>query len=84
MAGENIKKKYLVFQISVKILKHHAIPKSSLQNLQIFHQKGPEKLVKHELCMELQSVTKLMRLATAAPLFYVGCKFALSFLATTA
>ena len=32
----------------------------------------------------LQSVTKIVRLAHPAPLFNVGCKFAWSFLATTA
>ena len=32
---ENINKKYLICQIPVKILKQHAIPNSSLQNLKI-------------------------------------------------
>ena len=33
---------------------------------------------------KLQSATKIVRLAFPAPLFNVGCKFACSFLATTA
>ena len=39
--------------------------------------------VKHK-SYHLQSVTKIVRLAPSVPLFNVGCKFALSFLATTA
>ena len=45
MAGQNVKKKYLICQIPIKMLKQHATPNSSLQNLNI-HQKGVEKLVK--------------------------------------
>ena len=37
-----------------------------------------------KLKFQLQSVTKIMRLAPLAPLFNVGCKFACSFLGTTA
>ena len=43
MAGQNIKKKYLMCQIPVKLLKQHRIPNSSL------NQKGAEKLVKDQL-----------------------------------
>ena len=35
MAGENIKKKYLMFEIPIKMLKQHTIPNSSLHNLKI-------------------------------------------------
>ena len=46
----NIKKKYLICQIPIKILKQHPIPNSILQNLRFIHQKGAARLVKHELC----------------------------------
>ena len=36
-------------QIPIKMLKQHAIPKLSVQNLKI-HQKSAEKLVKNESC----------------------------------
>ena len=43
MTGQNIKKKYLMCQISIKMLKQHAISNSILHILNIFHQKGAEK-----------------------------------------
>ena len=43
MAGQNLKKKYPMCQIPIKLLKQEATPKSSLHNL-----KGAEKLVKYE------------------------------------
>ena len=49
MAEQNIKKKYLLCQIPIKMLKQHTIPNSSLHNLKIYYQKGAEKLVKDEL-----------------------------------
>ena len=42
MAGQNIKKEYLVCQITIKIVKHYFIIKFA-------HQKGAEKLVKDDL-----------------------------------
>ena len=33
IAGQNIKKKYLICQIPIKMLKQHAVPNSSLHNL---------------------------------------------------
>ena len=42
MAGQNIKKKYLICHISIKMLKH-AIWNSSLQNLKIYSSKGSRK-----------------------------------------
>ena len=36
MARQNIKKKYLVCQISIKMMKQHTIPNSSLHNLKIY------------------------------------------------
>ena len=39
----NIKKKYLVCQISIKMLKQHAIPNSTLQKLKIYLSKGCRK-----------------------------------------
>ena len=49
MVGQNIKKKCLVCQIPIEMLKQHAIPNSSLHNLRFTHKKGAEKLVKDEL-----------------------------------
>ena len=43
MAGQNIKKKYLMCQIPVTTLKQHAIPNSGLQNLKIYLSKGCRK-----------------------------------------
>ena len=39
MAKQNIKKKYLMCQISIKMVKQHAIPNSSLHNLKIYSSK---------------------------------------------
>ena len=36
MAGKNVKKKYLMCQIPIKILKQEATPNSSLHNLKIY------------------------------------------------
>ena len=36
MAGQNIKTKYLMCQIPIKMLKQHTIPNSSLHNLKIY------------------------------------------------
>ena len=43
MAGQNVKKKYLMCQIPIKMLKQHAIPNSSLHNLKIYSSKGCRK-----------------------------------------
>ena len=43
MAGENIKKKYLMCRISIKMLKQHAIPDSSFHNVKICSSKGCRK-----------------------------------------
>ena len=43
MAGQNIKKKYLMCQIAIKMLKQHAISNSSLHNLKIYSSKGCRK-----------------------------------------
>ena len=40
----NVKKKYLMCQISIKILKQHATPNSSLHNLKIFSPKWCKKI----------------------------------------
>ena len=48
MAGKNVKKKYLMCQIPIKMLKKEATPNSSLHNLKIYYQKGAEKLAKNE------------------------------------
>ena len=39
MAGQNVKKKYLICQIPIKMLKQHEIPNSSLHNLTIYSSK---------------------------------------------
>ena len=43
MAVQNIKKKYLMCQIPIKMLKQHATPNSSLHNLKIYSSKGCRK-----------------------------------------
>ena len=43
MAGQNIKKKYLMCQIPNKMLKEHAIPNSSLHNIKMYSSKGCRK-----------------------------------------
>ena len=55
MAGQNIKKKYLVMcQISIKMLKQHTDIQFQTHfyiTQRLIHQKGAEKLVKDELYM---------------------------------
>ena len=43
MAGQNVKKKYLMRQIPIKMLKQQATPNSSLSNLKIYSSKGCRK-----------------------------------------
>ena len=43
MAGQNVKKKYLMCQIPIKMLKQEATPSSSLHNLKIYLSKGCRK-----------------------------------------
>ena len=43
MAGQNVKKKYLMCQIPIKMLKQHATPNSSLHDLKIYSSKGCRK-----------------------------------------
>ena len=43
MAGQNIKKKYLMCLIPIKMLKQHAFPNSSLHNVKIYSSKGCRK-----------------------------------------
>ena len=43
MAGQNVKKKYRMCQISIKMLKQHATTNSSLHNLKIYSSKGCRK-----------------------------------------
>ena len=47
MAGQNIKKKYLISHIPFKILRQHAIPSSSLHNLNIYLSRCAENLFKY-------------------------------------
>ena len=46
MAGKNVKKKYLMCQIPIKMLKQHATPDSSLHNLKIYLSKWCRKTSK--------------------------------------
>ena len=49
MAGQNVKKKYLMCRIPIKMLKQEATPHSKVYRTQRFiYQKGAEKLVKDE------------------------------------
>ena len=43
MAGQNVKKKYLMCQIPIKMLKQEATPNSILHNLKIYLSKGCRK-----------------------------------------
>ena len=43
MAGQNIKKKYLMCQIPIKMLRQHATPNSSLHNIKIYSSKECKK-----------------------------------------
>ena len=43
LAGQNVKKKYLMCQIQIKMLKQEATPNSSLHNLKIYLSKGCRK-----------------------------------------
>ena len=43
MAGQNVKKKYLMCQIPIKMLKQEATPNSGLHNLKIYLSKGCKK-----------------------------------------
>ena len=43
MAGQNVKKKYLICQIPIKMLKQEASPNSRLHNLNIYLSKGCRK-----------------------------------------
>ena len=43
MAGKNVKKKYVMCEIVIKMLKQHAIPNSTLHNLKIYSSKGCRK-----------------------------------------
>ena len=40
MTGQNVKKKCLICQIQIKMLKQHATPSSSLHNLKMYSSKG--------------------------------------------
>ena len=40
IAWQSIKKKYLMCQIPIKMLKQHTLPNSSLHNLKIYSSKG--------------------------------------------
>ena len=45
IAEQHIKKKYLMRQIPIKMLKQNAIPNSSLHNLKIYSSKGCIKTI---------------------------------------
>ena len=43
--GQNIRKKYLMCQIPIKMLKQHTVPNTSLHNLKIYSSKGCRKTI---------------------------------------
>ena len=59
MARQNIKEKYLMCHIPIKMLKQHAIPISSLHDLKIYSSKRCRKLAKDKLCVYLANTAVL-------------------------
>ena len=59
MAGQNIKKNYLMCQIPIKMLKQHAIPNSVLHNLKIYSSKGCRKTSQIKVKMNLLTLAIL-------------------------
>ena len=60
MAGQNVKKKYLMCQIPIKMLKQEATPNSSLHNLKIYLSKGCRKTSQRSItCMYLANTAVL-------------------------
>ena len=60
MAGQNVKKKYLMCQIPIKMLKQEATPNSSLHNLKIYLSKGCRKTSQRWIiCMYLANTAVL-------------------------
>ena len=57
MARQNIKKKYLMRQIPIKILKQHASSNSSLHNLRIYLSKGCTKT--SQRCTSLATISHI-------------------------
>ena len=55
IAGQSIKKRYLMCQIPIKMLKQHAIPNSSLHNLKIYSSKGCRKTSQRRIICNLCS-----------------------------
>ena len=59
MARQNVKEKYLMYQIPIKMLKQHAVPNSSLQNLKIYSAKGYRKEpVYKQLTLNFENISK--------------------------
>ena len=52
-SGQNIKKKYLMYKIPIKMLRQHAVPNSSLYGLKIYSSKGCRKASQICNCMYL-------------------------------
>ena len=60
MTGQNVKKKYLMCQIPIKMLKQEATPNSSLHNLKIYLSKGCRKTSQRSItCMYLANTAVL-------------------------
>ena len=60
MAGQNVKKKFLMCQIPIKMLKQYAIPNSRLHNLKIYSLKGYRKTSQRWIvCMYLAKTAVL-------------------------
>ena len=63
MVGQNIKKKYQMCQIHIKILKQHAIPNSSSDNVKIYSSKGCRKTSQRWIiCMQANTAIVNLRI----------------------
>ena len=62
MAGQNIKKKYMMYQFPINILKQHAILNSSLQNLKVYSSKWCRKTSQKWILCSLHSNSKIQKI----------------------
>ena len=63
MAGQNVKKKYQMYQISIKMLKQEATPNSSLHNLRIYLLKECRKTSQRWIYVASYVATNLANIA---------------------
>ena len=62
MGGKNVKKKYLMCQIPIKMLKQQVIPNSSLHNIKIYSSKGCRKTSQREMICICVANTAILNL----------------------